>query len=211
MKLVFDLGGVVIKWTPRSFVAELCGLDACQSAQTQIFDAVFQNFNPDSDWSKFDRDTLTAQQLATRIYVRLKLSKLQSNASESSILEWISALPERMPPIEETVNWIERLHQSDIPLYFLSNMPKPFVPYLLRHEKIFSKFEDGIFSCDVGLAKPQMEIFEMAHKRFGFAHADRVVFIDDHQANIDAARQFGWGAIHHLDVQQSISLLHRLR
>jgi putative hydrolase of the HAD superfamily len=203
MKIVFDLGGVAIQWIPKSFITDLCGQNPTQSNLDQAFDAVFQNFSVDSDWSQFDCNKLTIQQLAALIHKRLNAYELERYVSEKHIIEWISFLPRQMLPIEETLEWLEQLRSEGIPLYFLSNMPQPFVPSLLFNDRLFSKFDDGIFSCDIGFAKPFVKIFEIAAERFNFTNGDRVIFIDDHIANVEAARKFGWHAIHHLSVQQS--------
>jgi putative hydrolase of the HAD superfamily len=82
-------------------------------------------------------------------------------------------------------------------------MPKPFLKTLISHQQLFENFDDGIFSCDLGIAKPQAEIFRLASKQFSLNVSDKVIFIDDNVTNVEAARKFGWHAIHHLSVQQS--------
>lgn len=55
---------------------------------------------------------------------------------------------------------------------------------------------DGIFySAALGHRKPSQEFFGLAQETLGVP-ADEVVFIDDLLENIEAARLFGWRAIH---------------
>lgn len=54
-------------------------------------------------------------------------------------------------------------------------------------------FDVGVYSCDIGLAKPDPAYFEKAVALIG-APADTVLFIDDKQANVDGARSVGVAA-----------------
>jgi HAD superfamily hydrolase (TIGR01509 family) len=55
-------------------------------------------------------------------------------------------------------------------------------------------FEDVLISADVGLVKPQPEIFRLACERFGIS-AGESVFIDDTPANAEAAYYVGMRAV----------------
>ena len=61
-------------------------------------------------------------------------------------------------------------------------------------------FPDGalldpmIFSSEIGAVKPSEAAFAAAEARLGFG-GDRVLFIDDGEANVQAARRRGWDAI----------------
>jgi len=51
-------------------------------------------------------------------------------------------------------------------------------------------------SSDIGLAKPSAEFFLRAVEIMG---SPEIVFIDDRSVNVEAARRFGWTAIHASD------------
>lgn len=206
-KLVFDLGGVAIAWTPRDFIVDLCPSETAslhtESVRDAVLHAVFQHFEPDSDWAAFDCDKISSEQLAINIAMRIRSMFMEWPGSSLTVLKWIESLPDRLEPIEATLIWLKELRAAKIPLYFLSNMPKPFLKTLISHQQLFENFDDGIFSCDPGIAKPQAEIFRLASKQFSLNVSDNVIFIDDNVTNVEAARKFGWHAIHHLSVQQS--------
>ena len=48
-------------------------------------------------------------------------------------------------------------------------------------------FDVGVYSCDIGVAKPETAYFEKAVTLIG-APAETVLFVDDKQANVDGAR-----------------------
>src|SRR5258708_10660164 len=51
-------------------------------------------------------------------------------------------------------------------------------------------------SSDIGLTKPSAEFFRRATEIMG---SREIVFIDDRSVNVEAARRFGWTAIHASD------------
>ena len=211
MKIVFDLGGVAIQWTPTIFVKDLCKQPLSASERDLIFEAVFQRFAPNSDWSNFDRNAISTQQLSKQISDRILASIPDWSGSNIQVEAWINSLPGRLLPIADTLHWLAKLRAAQIPLYFLSNMPSPFLDTLIRLDHLFDHFEDGIFSCEVGVAKPDREIFELAASRFRFGPSDLIVFIDDHPVNVAAAKSFGWTSIVHRDVRSSTEALNQIR
>ncbi len=112
----------------------------------------------------------------------------------------LASIPGYLAPIEVTVKLLAELKarqagEPDLRLYFLSNMPMPFARALEARHAFLSWFDGGIFSGDVGLAKPDPAIFELTESRHDLRPAS-TVFIDDHLANVEAARARGWSAIH---------------
>jgi putative hydrolase of the HAD superfamily len=67
-------------------------------------------------------------------------------------------------------------------------------------------FDAVVISGEVGMRKPEPRIFEHALGRIGLAGAE-CVFVDDIEANIDAARALGIAGIHHRDVATTIAEL----
>jgi epoxide hydrolase-like predicted phosphatase len=59
-------------------------------------------------------------------------------------------------------------------------------------------FDVVVISGEVGMRKPERRIFEWTTQQLGRSPAE-CVFVDDHIANVRAAAEFGWVAIHHDD------------
>ncbi|MEV6286029.1 HAD family phosphatase [Kribbella sp. NPDC051770] len=57
-------------------------------------------------------------------------------------------------------------------------------------------FDDLVISGEVGLRKPEPEIYLLAAERVGLPPAE-CVFVDDLELNVEAARKLGMTAIHH--------------
>lgn len=65
-----------------------------------------------------------------------------------------------------------------------------------RERFSFLKAPRGVtVSGEVGLIKPQREIYELHAKSFGLEPA-HTLFIDDVEANVEGARAAGWQAVH---------------
>ena len=61
----------------------------------------------------------------------------------------------------------------------------------------------------MGHAKPDPAAYELVTRRLGVA-AEEVLFLDDVEANVVAARALGWHAVLHRDTATSIAEMERL-
>ncbi|GAA1919459.1 HAD-IA family hydrolase [Nocardioides hwasunensis] len=69
--------------------------------------------------------------------------------------------------------------------------------------------DDLVYSHEVGLRKPDPAAYDLATHRLGVEPAE-VVFLDDVEANVTAARAFGWHAVLHVDTARSITEMERV-
>ncbi len=69
-------------------------------------------------------------------------------------------------------------------------------------------FDDLIFSAEVGLAKPDRRIYELALERLRVQPAE-AIFIDDVEENVEAARAIGLSGIRFANVEQTIAAIER--
>ena len=67
-------------------------------------------------------------------------------------------------------------------------------------------FDDIVISGEVGLRKPEPEIFLLAAERIGLSAAE-CVFVDDLELNVDGARALGMTAVHHTSYEQTLAQL----
>jgi putative hydrolase of the HAD superfamily len=97
--------------------------------------------------------------------------------------------------VDETmVGLIGELADAGHPLGLLSNIIGDLVPiFEERHRGWLSRFTALTYSCEIGVAKPDREAFEIALDRLGVAPAD-CLFFDDSEANVRAARELGMAA-----------------
>jgi putative hydrolase of the HAD superfamily len=80
--------------------------------------------------------------------------------------------------------------------------------HLAPNEEYDDLFDDPCHSRDLGAAKPDAAFFTTAVDRLGTTPPE-VLFVDDHEPNVDAAREVGLAA-EHWTVGDGIPRLHAL-
>jgi len=90
---------------------------------------------------------------------------------------------------------VEELSAS-MPLYLLSNISDIHRESIHRDYPIFSYFQSGIYSYEVGLLKPDPAIFELTAKSLNVTPGS-TLFIDDMADNIAAAEAAGFCCVHY--------------
>jgi putative hydrolase of the HAD superfamily len=73
--------------------------------------------------------------------------------------------------------------------------------------RIHHLFDDIVCSAEVGMAKPEAEIFRLAASRLGVA-PEECVFVDDWDQNIEAATKVGMtGVLYRVDKGDDLAAL----
>jgi putative hydrolase of the HAD superfamily len=189
MNIVFDFAGVVFEWQPPLLLRQTLPRHAVDDASAQaLVAALFQGFTRDSDWAAFDLGYVDADTLAARIAQRTGLAQAEVRAV-------VDVIPLHLLPVPGTVALLRRLKEAGHRLFYLSNMPAPYADHLDRSHDFIALFEAGVYSARVNLMKPQPEIFELAARRFGVEPTE-LLFIDDVERNVAAARSLGWRGLH---------------
>lgn len=98
--------------------------------------------------------------------------------------------------------WAEELRRGGWATAILSNMPPEFMPLLREHFPEISRFSPAVFSCQVGMVKPEPGIFRHCLRQLGLPAA-QALFLDDMPANVAAARALGLHAFEFHSVQNS--------
>lgn len=88
------------------------------------------------------------------------------------------------------LGWAARLRAAGIRIGLLSNLPSPLARALRAAPGFLDHFDQVTFSCEVGVIKPQPEIYRHAMEGLQIAPADGL-FIDDRPENIQGARAVG--------------------
>lgn len=91
--------------------------------------------------------------------------------------------------IEETKYIILNLAKK-YKVYFLSDSVKERVDRLNNEHQFIEWFEDGIFSFDQGIRKPDPKLYDVMIEKVG-TKPDETIFIDDKEKNLIPARNIG--------------------
>ena len=102
---------------------------------------------------------------------------------------------------KNTVNILEALNKQ-YSIWLLSNTNPKHIQDEIEKRYLFPSLVNGaVYSFDVGVRKPEKEIYEIAMQRAN-ANPQECLFIDDLLENIQAAKQIGIKGIHFISSEQ---------
>jgi len=111
-------------------------------------------------------------------------------------------------PNDHIIELVHRLKSRGFKVGLISNIIKP-VREIIKRDGYYDIFDEAILSCEVGLLKPQKEIYQLALHRMD-AIAQESIFIDDKQPNLDTAKSMGFTTILAKTPEQIISEVNKL-
>ena len=175
--IVFDLAGVVFARNEARCPQELMD-----------YFYFINSGNPMPDfWNDYDRGTRSFDNVA-QCLAEFRGSDFQT---ASHMMATAITYQDQVAP---TANLIAELKKSGYRLFVLSNMSKEYINYL-RKMPVYQYFEADVVSCDVGLIKPEREIYSLLLERFNLDPA-QTMFIDDRKENVLAASELGITPFH---------------
>jgi putative hydrolase of the HAD superfamily len=189
--VVFDVGGVIVQWQPLQLMREHLPMVAADEAYAQVF----QSWAPGADWLEFDRGTVEPDALAERIARR-------TGYPRAAIDSLIGAIGAHLEPMPHSVALIARVRAAGHPLGLLSNMPRLYADHLEATHECFGWFDQRAWSGRLGLAKPDRAFFNHLLAQLE-VESSQAVFIDDHIGHVEAARGYGWSAVHFQNAAQA--------
>lgn len=103
-----------------------------------------------------------------------------------------SEIATNMQPIAPMIKLVEKIkHDGKHNIYIISNYAKQAADFLIeKNEKFFSLFDDIIISAEIGMIKPDREIFDYFLNKHN-TEPNKCIFIDDQEQNVLAAEKMG--------------------
>jgi putative hydrolase of the HAD superfamily len=101
----------------------------------------------------------------------------------------------------EMTDWVEQLHEGGLTTALLSNMQEDMAAYARKNFDWMRHFDHQILSCELRLIKPDVAIFQRTIERIG-VRPQEMLFVDDREANVEAARTAGLRAIQFESTEQ---------
>jgi epoxide hydrolase-like predicted phosphatase len=190
--LLVDFGGVLTTDIWGSFAAfcEQRGLD------------------PEAAKELFRRDPAALAELR-----RLETGEAEPAAFERRFAELlgtdadglIAGLFAGLRPEPRMVDAVRGVRAAGFPTGLVSNS------WVMDHytDEIRGLFDAVVISAEVGLHKPEPEIFRLASERLG-VEPEGCVFVDDLRENCAGAEAVGMTAVLHRDPEQTVAVLERL-
>lgn len=179
--VIWDLGNVLIDWSPHAAVAAGLGDDeARRFLAADDFD--FMAFNHVLDAGG------TWEEGAAEL-----------RRTHPHWVEHAAAYRDHFPAslvgeVPGTVDIVRELSDAGVPMWGLTNWPDEFWPHAPARFEFLGLLDDIVVSGTEKVAKPDPGIFEIAVARAGFP-AEELVFVDDKEANVVGAIEFGLDGI----------------
>lgn len=178
--VVFDVGNVLVRWAPLEITRLTFGdvEDLEQRAR-----AVFQS----ETWLELNRGHLSEQQAKQRYQDTIGLSELECE-------KLFYYVKQTQLLIYGSVDLLKRIKQAGYHVYALTDNVHEIVAYLKKTYDFWPLFEGATVSAELGLLKPQPEIYQslLATNQL---KAEETVFLDDMPYNVEGAQREGMAGI----------------
>lgn len=175
--IVFDLAGVVVARNQ----------ERCPQYIMDYFYFINSGEALPEFWDDYDRGTRDIDSVA-QCLAEFRGSDFET--AKSRMLEAVT-YQEQVAP---TAELIAELKAAGYRLFVLSNMSKDYIEFL-REMPVFQHFEGEVVSCEVGLIKPEREIYNLLLDRYNLV-PEQTMFIDDRKPNVNAAAEVGINPFH---------------
>lgn len=193
----FDLGGVLLRTeyqAPRQLLAEQFGMD-----YEDIEKIVFGG-GPNGSAARATLGQITE---AEHWQAVMKMLKLPASEAKRVEAEFFGG-----DILDRTLIQFIRSLRPKMKTGLISNAWSGLRDYIVR-EKFDDAFDYLIISAEVGVAKPEAEIFQIALKQLGVS-PNEAVFVDDVLENVEACRKIGMNGIQFKDSQKVIKQIQAL-
>ena len=195
--IIFDFGNVLLEWDPRHVYRRFFPND--EAAMEEFLHEVnFMEWNAQQDKGRSFAEGVAELSRQFPQYAGL-IGAYYDN--------WKDSIGNHL---EGTVEIMKRLKAAGYALYGLSNWSAETFPLMRDRFDFFKLLDDIVISGEVGMIKPEPEIFEHMLARIG-KPAGACLFIDDAAANVGQAQKMGFATIHFHSPAQLQLELHRLR
>jgi putative hydrolase of the HAD superfamily len=190
--VLFDFGGV---FTDSPFHVVHAFGEELGVAPEVVTGIVFGSYEHDGDhpWHQLERGEITLESAREEILLLGQKSDLQIDIYQLfAKMAGNNAGADQKQPL---VDCVRSLKQAGYPTGIVTNNVKEFGDGWRALIPVDELFDFVVDSSSVGVRKPDPRIFEIAMEHLRDLSPPQVVFLDDYQANVDAARNLGLQAL----------------
>ncbi|MBD1556729.1 HAD family phosphatase [Vibrio sp. S9_S30] len=178
--IVFDVGNVIVKWSPLEIVSATFGVTG-ETAQKMARD-IFSH----QVWLDLNKGRLTEDEAKLAYQAQLQLSVIETEQLFDNVKASLSLL-------EGTENMMRDLKASGYGIYALTDNVHEIVAFLKDRYDFWSLFDKAIVSAEWDVLKPDPRIYQLVVEQCN-VEANESVFLDDMPANVEGARTQGFHA-----------------
>lgn len=157
------------------------------------------------------RDDYDLGRLTGKEYWQKVTADLDRNPTEDELARLLSTDVDTWKNIRpEMIEFARELKEEGVKIAILSNMHHDFLAYLNKECEWMKLFDVRVFSCELGIMKPEMEIYQFLIQKLQ-TEPSRTLFIDDRQVNVDGAIKAGLKATVFSGLDDLPALAHSLK
>lgn len=177
--VLYDLGNVLVGWDPYG------PFDGLSREQVDAFFA-------ETDFLAHNHE-----QDAGRPWAELRVLVAQTWPQHVHLVDrYVDGFAASLTgPVPGSAEIVDELLATGTTLYGLTNWSAELFHHAVPAAPAIGRLAGIVVSGEVGLAKPDPQIFRLTIDRFGLDPA-RTVFVDDSPRNVEAARGVGLHAVH---------------
>jgi len=195
--VLFDYG-MVLSNVPEAL--DWRALEKVLNAEETVFQAAYWKYR-----DAYDRGALSAQTywetVARDLHEPIDAEILHALIDADTVV-WTQ-------PNVEMMEWAARLNRAGVKTGILSNIGDAMEIGVLGRFPALAEFSHRTFSHRLGIAKPDAEIYRHAVEGLGVPAAE-ILFVDDREENILAARAAGMMAVQYLGHDRFVVEMRRL-
>ncbi|GAL35043.1 HAD superfamily hydrolase [Vibrio maritimus] len=194
--VVFDVGNVIVRWSPIEIVNLTFGTQGDVSHQRAK--QIFQN----DIWLELNKGQLTEAETKARYQAEIGLT-----AEECDRLFYY--VKETQILLYGSIDLIKKLKAAGYRIFALTDNVHEIVAHLQQRYDFWGLFEHATVSAELGVLKPSDDIYQALLEQNGLV-ANETVFLDDMPYNVDGALKNGLHAIQFSSAEQAEHALHKL-
>jgi 2-haloacid dehalogenase len=184
---VFDLGGVLIDWDPRYLYRKLLGEEA--AVEEFLATVCTPEWNAEQD---------RGRPFAEGVAELVERHPAQAAAIAAYHQRWSEMLGGEIPG---SVEVLAELRAAGMPLYALTNWSAETFVVARERFQLLDWFDGVLVSGEERMIKPDPRFFRLLVERFGLT-PEATFYVDDSEANVEAARRLGFDAVRFTDPER---------
>ncbi len=179
--IIFDIGGVLVEDAPRKIREHIAALTGMS------YSRVNKSFH-DASWGKWKIGKISSDEFWNAFIDGLNTD---TNLDVESLRKKACEFAEE---VETMFSFAKEIKAKGYKLGIISNNADDFVKYEKKKFGIDAIFDAVIMSNEVGMPKPNQEIFKICLEKIGLKPAE-CIFIDNDERHVKVAKEIGMGAV----------------
>lgn len=194
--IYFDLDDTLMDFSNASFQAFIRLMEHYDLPNDKHYFEIYQSGNHQT-WLEFEQNLISSHELRSLRFERFLTSMNWSNKADALEMNarYISFLINESSLLTGTLSLLN-FFKDKIPMGILTNGLKEAQRPRLLKTGISHFFDHIIVSDEIGISKPNQEIFELAKQKLGNIPSENILLVGDNPfSDIEGAQKFGFKTI----------------